>query len=68
MNYTTLTDEELQTQYQSLLDEITRRNNLKEIPEQVDNLADKYEELGGSKEELIHRIQEHKEKQPETQE
>lgn len=68
MNYTTLTDEELQTQYQSLLDEITRRNNLKEIPEQVDNLADKYEELGGSKEELIHRIQEHKEKQPEKQE
>lgn len=68
MDYTTLTNEELQTQYQSLLDEITRRNNLKEIPEQVDNLADKYEELGGSKEELIHRIQEHKEKQPEKQE
>lgn len=68
MDYTTLTNEELQTQYQSLLDEITRRNNLKEIPEQVDNLADKYEKLGGSKEELIHRIQEHKEKQPETQE
>ena len=68
MDYKTLTDEELQTRYQSLLDEITRRNNLKEIPDQVDNLADKYEELGGNKEELIHRIQEHKEKQPETQE
>nr|DAT46566.1 MAG TPA: Protein of unknown function (DUF2573) [Caudoviricetes sp.] len=39
------------------MDEINRRNNLKEIPEQVDSLAKKYEELGGDKEELVHRIQ-----------
>lgn len=57
MDYKTLTEEQLQEQLQSLMDEINRRNNLKEIPEQVDSLAKKYEELGGDKEELVHRIQ-----------
>ena len=53
MDYKTLTEEQLQI----ITDEINRRNNLKEIPEQVDSLAKKYEELGGDKEELIHRIE-----------
>lgn len=57
MDYKTLTEEQLQEQLQTLMDEINRRNNLKEIPEQVDSLAKKYEELGGDKEELVHRIQ-----------
>ena len=57
MNYKTLTEEQLQEQLQTIMDEISRRNNLKEIPEQVDSLAKKYEELGGNKEELVHRIQ-----------
>lgn len=52
-----LTEEQLQEQLQLIMDEINRRNNLKEIPEQVDSLAKKYEELGGDKEELVHRIQ-----------
>ena len=57
MDYKTLTEEQLQEQLQLIMDEINRRNNLKEIPEQVDSLAKKYEELGGNKEELVHRIQ-----------
>jgi hypothetical protein len=57
MDYKTLTEEKLQEQLQAVMDEINRRNNLKEIPEQVDSLAKKYEELGGDKEELVHRIQ-----------
>ena len=57
MDYKTLTEEQLQEQLQLIMDEINRRNNLKEIPEQVDNLTKKYEELGGDKEELVHRIQ-----------
>ena len=57
MDYKTLTEEQLQEQLQIIMDEINRRNNLKEIPEQVDSLAKKYEELGGDKEELVHRIQ-----------
>ena len=57
MDYKTLTEEQLQEQLQTIMDEISRRNNLKEIPEQVDSLAKKYEELGGDKEELVHRIQ-----------
>lgn len=57
MDYKTLTEEQLQEQLQLIMDEISRRNNLKEIPEQVDGLAKKYEELGGDKEELIHRIE-----------
>nr|DAK15118.1 MAG TPA: hypothetical protein [Caudoviricetes sp.] len=57
MDYKTLTEEQLQEQLQLIMDEISRRNNLKEIPEQVDSLAQKYEELGGDKEELVHRIQ-----------
>jgi hypothetical protein len=36
---------------------ILLKYQLKEIPEQVDSLAKKYEELGGDKEELVHRIQ-----------
>ena len=57
MDYKTLTEEQLQEQLQSIMDEINRRNDLKEIPERVDSLVKKYEELGGSKEELVHRIQ-----------
>ena len=57
MDYKALTEEQLQEQLQFIMDEINRRNNLKEIPEQVNSLAKKYEELGGNKEELVHRIQ-----------
>lgn len=57
MDCETLTEEQLQEQLQLIMNEINRRNNLKEIPEQVDSLAKKYEELGGDKEELVHRIQ-----------
>lgn len=57
MDYKTLTEEQLQEQLQLIMDEINRRNNLKEIPEQIDSLAKKYEELGGDKDELVYRIQ-----------
>lgn len=57
MDYKALTEEQLQEQLQLIMNEINRRNDLKEIPEQVDSLAKKYEELGGDKDELVHRIQ-----------
>lgn len=57
MDYKALTEEQLQEQLQLIMNEINRRNDLKEIPEQIDSLAKKYEELGGDKEELVHRIQ-----------
>ena len=52
MDYKTLTDEQLQTERQNIMDEITRRNDLVDIPKQAEEMSLRYEALGGSKSEL----------------
>ena len=52
MEYKTLTDEELQTERQNIMDEITRRNDLVDIPKQAEEMALRFEALGGSKSDL----------------
>ena len=52
MDYKTLTDEQLQTERQNIMDEITRRNDLADIPKQAEEMALRYEKLGGDKDEL----------------
>ena len=52
MDYKTLTDEQLQTERQNIMDEIARRNDLADIPKQAEELALRFEELGGSKSDL----------------
>ena len=52
MDYKTLTDEELQTERQNIMDEITRRNDLVDIPKQAEEMSLRYEKLGGDKAEL----------------
>ena len=52
MDYETLTEEQLQTERQNILDEITRRNDLVDIPKQAEEMSLRYEKLGGDKTEL----------------
>ena len=52
MNYQDLTDEQLQTERQNIMDEITRRNDLVDIPKQAEEMSLRYEKLGGDKDEL----------------
>ena len=52
MNYKTLTDEQLQTERQNIMDEIARRNDLADIPKQAEDMALRFEALGGSKSDL----------------
>lgn len=52
MDYKTLTDEQLQTERQNIMDEITRRNDLVDIPKQAEEMSLRYEKLGGDKDEL----------------
>lgn len=52
MDYKTLTDEQLQTERQNIMDEIARRNDLADIPKQAEEMALRFEELGGSKSDL----------------
>lgn len=52
MDYKTLTEEELQTERQNIMDEIARRNDLADIPKQAEEMALRFEALGGSKADL----------------
>ena len=52
MDYKTLTDEQLQTERQNIMDEIARRNDLADIPKQAEEMALRYEKLGGDKDQL----------------
>ena len=58
MDYKTLTDEQLQTERQNIMDEITRRNCLKEIPEEVKAKTQEYITVGGNSETLATAITE----------
>ena len=53
MNYKTLTDEQLEEARRAILVEQERRANLAQIPESIADLAAKYTEGGGSREELV---------------
>ena len=48
----TITVEQLQTERQNIMDEIARRNDLADIPKQAEEMALRFEELGGSKSDL----------------
>ena len=64
MDYKTLTDEQLQTERQNIMDEIARRNDLADIPKQAEELALRFEELGGSKSDLAQIVNDAKEEKP----
>jgi len=52
VNYQDFTEEQLQTERQNIMDEIARRNDLADIPKQAEEMALRFEALGGSKSEL----------------
>ena len=64
-----LSDEELIQLREDALTEITRRNDMGEIPDQVKNLSQRYESLGGDRAELVAKINEDEgsEVEPETE-
>lgn len=62
MNYKTLTEEQLQTERQNIMDEIARRNDLADIPKQAEEMALRFEELGGSKSDLAQIVNDATEK------
>ena len=53
MDYKTLTDEQLDEARQDILIEQERRANIEQIPNTIQDLATKYTEGGGSREELL---------------
>ena len=59
MDYKSLTDEQLDEARQAILIEQERRANLAQIPETIQELATKYTEGGGDREELIKAVGEH---------
>ena len=56
MDYKNLTDEQLDEARQAILIEQERRANLAQIPVAIQELADKYAEGGGDREELIRAV------------
>lgn len=59
MDYKTLTDEQLDAARTEILIEQERRANLAQIPATIQDLADKYAEGGGDREELLKAVGEH---------
>ena len=59
MDYKKLTDEQLDEARTAILIEQERRANLAQIPETIQELADKYAEGGGNRDELIKAVGEH---------
>ena len=51
-----LSDEELTQLREDALTEITRRNDMGEIPEQIKGLSQRYASLGGDRAELVTKI------------
>ena len=56
MDYKTLTDTELEQQRIAFLAEQERRANLAQIPVTIQELAAKYKEGGGDREELLKAV------------
>ena len=56
MDYKSLTDEQLDEARQAILMEQERRANLAQIPATIQELADKYTEGGGDREELLRAV------------
>ena len=56
MDYKTLTDEQLDEARQAILIEQERRANLAQIPVTISELAAKYTEGGGDREELLKAV------------
>ena len=59
MNYKKLTDEQLDEARQAILIEQERRANLAQIPVTIQELAAKYTDGGGDREELLKAVGEH---------
>ena len=59
MDYKSLTDEQLDEARQSILIEQERRASLEQIPATIQELATKYTEGGGDREELIKAVGEY---------
>ena len=59
MDYKKLTDEQLDEARQEILAEQERRANLAQIPAAIQELATKYKEGGGDREELLKAVNEH---------
>lgn len=57
MDYKTLTDEQLDEARQAILIEQERRANLAQIPESIADLAAKFTEGGGNREELLKALE-----------
>ena len=56
MDYKSLTDEQLDEARQAILTEQERRANLAQIPATIQELAAKYTEGGGDREELLKAV------------
>ena len=59
MDYKSLTDEQLNEARQAILIEQERRANLTQIPATIQELATKYAEGGGDREELLKAVNKH---------
>ena len=59
MDYKSLTDEQLDEARTAILVEQERRANLEQIPVTIQDLAAKYTEGGGDREELLKAVGEH---------
>ena len=59
MDYKNLTDEQLDGARQAILIEQERRANLAQIPATIQELATKYTEGGGDREDLLKAVGEH---------
>ena len=59
MDYKSLTDEQLDEARTAILIEQERRANLAQIPATIQELATKYKEGGGDREELLKAVGEH---------
>lgn len=58
MDFKTLTDEQLDEARQAILMEQERRANLAQIPATIQDLATKYTEGGGDREDLLKAVEE----------
>lgn len=67
MDYKELTDAQLDDARKAILIEQERRANLSQIPAAIQELADKYEEDGGDREELVKVVGESKKPPPEDE-
>ena len=56
MDYKELTDEQLDDARKAILEEQERRADLAQIPETIQELATKYAEGGGDREELLKAV------------